>query len=499
MNLLDFSQNKGQKKLAILWGITFLILFPLLIVLGLLMRMEQGQLIAMADPNTFYALMTLHGLGMAGVLFSVAFSGLWYLIATRVSSLKVSVGYLVYVMIVIGALGLTYATLMMRFAAGWYMLYPLPFKGASWSLDSIKLASLSLLLMGLGWLVGILHLLYSLSKRYGGFFNLLGWQYLGRKKEPKKLPSIVLIATVSLVPGVIAFLAGAVLLILYLLQSFEPAMSFNPLMLKNLTFFFGHTLVNITLYCGVGWVYALLPEFTGREWKTDKVIVWSWNATFFFILFAYFHHLYMDFAQPLPLQYLGQFASYFSAIPATAITMFSVIAQFYHSKVKWNVFPLMVLLGMTGWAIGGFSAVIDSTIAFNRVLHNTLWVPAHFHTYMLAGVVLFILAYLFYLFSGKEIHNKDRVAKTGLWIFIIGASGFLSMFYLGGMFSVPRRFANYTGIEAERVKETGALLAKWAVLFISIVLVGLLVMYVSLISKLFRKEAIVVEAPPHEG
>jgi cytochrome c oxidase subunit 1 len=117
-------------------------------------------------------------------------------------------------------------------------------------------------------------------------------------------------------------------------------LTFDPLLLKNLVFFFGHTLVNITLYCCLGWVYALLPEYTGREWKVNKVLVYSWNATLFFIMFAYFHHLYMDFVQPLPFQVAGQLASYFSAIPATVVTMFGVIAQLYHSKVKWGIVPV---------------------------------------------------------------------------------------------------------------------------------------------------------------
>ena len=41
-------------------------------------------------------------------------------------------------------------------------------------------------------------------------------------------------------------------------------------------------------------------------------------------------------------------------------------------------------------AVGGVAAVIDSTVAVNLVFHNTLWVPAHFHTYYLMGVVFMV-------------------------------------------------------------------------------------------------------------
>ena len=268
---------------------------------------------------------------------------------------------------------------------------------------------------------------------------------------------------------------------------FTPVLSFDPLLLKNMTFFFIHTLVNITLYLSVGWVHALLPEFTGRAWKTSKVQVCAWNATFFLILFAYFHHLYMDFVQPLPMQYAGQIASYLSAIPATAIVMFGVVVQLYHSKIKWGVIPLMFLLGMAGWAIGGFAALVDSTIAVNKILHNTLWVPAHFHTYTLMGIVLFILGFLFYLFPAKNNQREDKVANAGFWIFVTGSYGFLLMFYLGGLSSIPRSYARYTGMGIESMHERAVDLSQVSVAFIILLFMGLFIMYFSLLAKLQRQ------------
>lgn len=486
------AEIKKQRRLIIIWSVTFLIVFPLLITLGLLMRLNQAEEINLG-MDTFYTLMTMHGLGMAGLLYSVSFAALWYLIGTRHTRLNVSTGYLVYFLILIGVVGLAVATLIGRFGAGWYLLYPLPFIGGTWPTWSIGLAMISLLVLGVAWLIGILHLIYALAKEFGGFANLFGWQYLRKKEVERELPPIVLITTISLIPGVIAYLAGAVFLIMNLMQYFEPALSFDPLLMKNLAFFFGHTLVNITLYCCLGWVYGLMPEFTGRPWPTNRVLVYSWNFTFLFILFAYFHHLYMDFVQPLPFQYVGQLASYLSPIPATAITMFGVITQLYHSRIKWGVIPTAFLIGVAGWAIGGFSAVVDSTIAINKVFHNTLWVPAHFHTYMLTGVVLFIFGFLFYLTHTKEEQEKDKVAKTGFWLFVIGAHAFLAMFYAGGMKSIPRRYADYRGIPMESTHETGAMFAHYAAIFIVLLLIGLLIMYVSIFRKMGKKRDYTVQ------
>lgn len=488
MTQIDSTEIKKQRTLAIIWSVTFLILFPVMIILGLLMRLKQGDVATSIEPTTFYSYMTMHGLGMAGILFSISFAALWYLNSTRIVKLNLKFGYFHYALIVIGTVGLLIGTLIGKYGAGWYMLYPLPFKMPFWSSWALKLSIISLIILGTAWLLGILHILYVLAKEYGGVSKLLGWQYIGKKEVKRELPPLVLITTVSLIPGVFALITGAAMLIMYLLQAFEPSLSFDALLMKNMVMFFGHTLVNITMYCIVGSVYAILPEYTGREWKTNNVLVYSWNATLIFITFAYFHHLYMDFSQPLSLQYFGQIISYSSAIPATAITMFGVIAQIYRAKMKWSIVPLSFLFGMVGWAIGGFAAVVDSTIALNNALHNTLWVPAHFHTYMLLGVVLFIFGYLFYIFPSKDDVNTDTIAKAGFWTFVAGGYGFVLMFYLGGFFSIPRRYATYTGIPIERTHTIGALLAVFAASFVVLLLIGLLIMYSSLFIRLLKKK-----------
>lgn len=490
---LDPLEFKKQRRLAVLWGITLMILFPVLIILGLLMRMSQGDMSDLS-PDTFYAYMTFHGLGMAGTLFSFSLAGLWFLNSTRIVRLNLKIGYFVYIAILLGVIGLAIGVFVGNFGPGWYMLYPLPFKGGSWSTWSTQISTVSLLILGASWLIGILHILYNLAKEFGGLSNLLGWQYLKKQEVKRELPPLVLITTISLIPGLFAFVTGAAMLIMYLLQTFEPTLNFDPLLMKNMVMFFGHTLVNITMYCCLGWVYTLLPEFTHREWKVNNVLVYSWNATFFFIVFAYFHHLYMDFAQASGLHYFGQVASYLSPIPATGITMFGVVAQIYHAKLKWSIVPLTFLMGTLGWAIGGLSAVVDSTIAINKVLHNTLWVPAHFHTYMLMGVVLFIIGFLFYLFSAKGNIKISKVAMAGFWTFVLGSYGFLLMFYLGGYHSIPRRFSSYSGVGIESTHSIGASLAKGGVHSIHLLLLGLFVMYVVLVYNLMKKSDADLEA-----
>lgn len=463
------NQAQNVKLWSGVYSITSLIVFLVLVLLGLAMRMSQAGTIDLR-PDYFYAVMTLHGLGMAGVLYTAGYAAVWFLLAKYVQP---SVGLMRFnfVLILAGVVGLIVATLIGRFGPGWYMLYPLPFL-ATWEGWSIGLAVISVMLLGVAWLLGQLDLLRAMAARYG-LSGMLGWQYFRNGESREDLPPVVLIVAVSMIAGAVTTIVGAVMLMLYLAQWLAPALAFDALLMKNAVFLFGHTLVNITMYCGVAVVYELLPEFSGRPWKTNSIVALSWNAVLALVLFAFFHHLYMDFAQPLTVQFLGQIASYLSAVPATVVTIFGVMAQIYRSGMRWSFVPLALVFGVTGWIVGGLAAVVDSTIAVNVFFHNTLWVPAHFHTYFLVGFVLMLFGFVYRLVGSQA----ETTAKLSLWTMLAGGYGFVLAFYLAGFESVPRRFASYSAIRIPSVVSYGQTSALIAAICISVFIAGLLLYY----------------------
>ncbi|MEZ5068496.1 MAG: cbb3-type cytochrome c oxidase subunit I [Bacteroidia bacterium] len=192
-------------------------------------------------------------------------------------------------------------------------------------------------------------------------------------------------------------------------------------------------------------MYELFAEISGRpKWKTTWYVAIAWNLTLFFVLAAFLHHMYMDFAQPQSLQLIGQFASYLASLPSAAVTVFSIIVAVYRTKIKWSMANLLFIIGTCGWIIGGVGALIDATISNNFVLHNTLWVPAHFHTYNAMGNVLFSLGFFYWFsvqYSKSEVTNKLQSLKIAL--LILGGIGFLAAFYIAGADSIPRRYSNY--------------------------------------------------------
>lgn len=466
------------------WSITVIAMgvvltdFLIMAVVGVVMRMNQGEWTHLT-PERFYSLMTMHGLLMTGGLFTASLFATWYVLVRRVGIRAKfwSMG-LVLIAVIVGVGGIVIGTAVGGYAPGWYMLYPIPFLHPTWPSWSVGLVTSSLLLIGVAWTMILFMILRSLGRRFG-YRNLLGWQYLSRRDPQTPISPIVLISTVCVIDGVIAMASGATFLIQYLIEWVNPAVHYNALLEKNLIMIFGHTFANLTLYFVVGIIYELMPRFTGRAWKTNRVVVVAWNATLIFIMLAYFHHLYMDFAQSEELQYLGEIFSYASAIPATVVTVFGIIAQIYRLGIRrWKFVPATFALGTMGWVIGGFAAIIDATITNNFVFHNTLWVPAHFHTYYLEGVFLWLLGFTFYVIGSRA----ERVGKSALALMVIAGYGFLSMFYLGGEWSVPRRYSDYvsTGFANHVLATHGALTAEVGAVLGAMFIVGFLIFLFSL-------------------
>jgi cytochrome c oxidase subunit 1 len=486
----DQRYQRAMHRLTQLWAWTVPILFFVLVLLGLTMRLNQAAVIN-ASPDYFYAVMTLHGLGMAGTAFVAGLVGVTYLLAHYVR-VNLTIMWTMYVLTVLAVVGVVIACLIGRFGPGWYLLYPLPFFSSHvWPDWALGLGVLSLIVLGVAWLLGQLDLFRALIAKYG-LANSLAWQYLRKESGAGRveIPPIVLIsAAACLIPGILTTIDGAVLLVLYLFKWFSPSLTLDPLLLKNMVFLWGHTLVNITMYLGLAMVYELLPKYSGKPWKTNAVVAISWNAVMFLVLLAFFHHLYMDFAQPNVLQYTGQAASYLSAVPATVVTVFGVIAQVYGSGMQWRFVPLCFYLGIIGWVIGGLAAVVDSTITVNSAFHNTLWVPAHFHTYFLVGYFLILWGFL-YDFSGSA---REKLAKAGLALVVVGGYGFLFMFYLGGTFGVPRRYAAYDSIPLVSLAASSQRIALTASAFIVVLIIGLVfvfgVIYGGLVKRLLFSKA----------
>lgn len=138
---------------------------------------------------------------------------------------------------------------------------------------------------------------------------------------------------------------------------------------------------------------------------------------------------------------MGQIISYTSGFPVLVVTAYGALTIVYKSGIKWDVASGLLYLSMFGWAAGVIPAVIDGVISVNKVMHNTMWVPGHFHTYLILGLVAMIFGFMYYYTKSENELQVPKLDGLAYWSFLVGGIGFVFMFLVSGSKSVPRRWA----------------------------------------------------------
>ncbi len=452
-----------------LYVMSTLVVFLLLMVFGLAMRLAQSRWIDIA-PNHFYQIMTAHGAGMVGTVGLASSAVMWFFLRKYVRlSLPIFVAN--YVFFMLGAALLLGATFVGQYAGAWTFLYPLPVHSMGvWTVGAAAVFMLGYLLIGVGFLLFYLDAMLAVIRVYGNLGHALGLQWLFGGEIDKSHPATVVASTMVIIVNSLGILGGAVVLVMSLVNAYAPEFVLNALFTKNLIYFFGHTFINISIYMAVIAVYELLPRYTGRPWPVSRPFLWAWAASTVMVLIVYPHHLLMDFAMPRWMMVTGQIASYTSGLPVFVVTAYGALTNIYRSGLRWRMPAMLLILSMFGWAAGIVPAIIDAMIGVNTVMHNTMWVPGHFHFYLLLGVIPMLLAFMYHLIGERPDLPDPKGDRLGFAMYLLGGLAFVVMFLAGGHASVPRRWAvHFTQwMPYDRVASFAALLVIAAMLLFAV-------------------------------
>lgn len=425
--------------------LTGIAIFALMVVAGIALRASQAGWIAI-DPGTFYSVLSLHGVGMIVAMVIAGLGTLWQMVR-RETELDERIAFLAYGCFVAGVVCVIIGVVPGHYGALWTMLYPLPFVGTYWPSWATGLWLIGNALVMLGFMVWCGQIFGALLEKYGGLRGMLGIDYVfsrkafessGRRPPPPQMFAAAITAIDGLIAGTVGLTIGTALIVHWI----DASVALDPLWAKNLTYLFGHSIANLTMYMAVAGVYVGLPLCTKRSYHTSAPLVVAWWGTLLFVIIAYFHHLYMDFVQMAWMQYVGEIASYLAAIPVVVVTVYGGVLLVHRSGLRWTLGSMFLYAGMIGWVVGGVGAVLDATIPVNVDLHNTLWVPAHFHTYLLEGVLLFTLGWAFVNLEQRAGEGSSAFVRWLVGIGMFGGGGlFVLAFYMAGAAGVPRRYA----------------------------------------------------------
>ena len=435
------SPDTPSAKLAFqLYAAIGIAVFLLMMVVGASFRAAQAVWYPL-PPNFGYELMTLHGAGMVGTSGLAGAAVMWYFLRRYVT---LSTGMflamlglsLVGVVMILAAIGIG------RYAGAWTFLYPLPAKSMGvWGPHAAAAFVGGLVFIGVGFLLFYLDCAFAILRRYGSLVKALGLdQLFGSGPVDTALAPTIVASTMVVIIQVLGILAGAVVLVMTLVNIYVPSVAFDALLMKNLIFFFGHVFINATIYMAVIGVYEIVPRYTGRPWTISRPFLASWAAVTLIVMAVYPHHLLMDYVMPKWALVAGQVMSYLSGIPILLVTAYGALVNIHRSGLKWDLPLRLLIFGLFGWAAGAIPAIVDGILKVNLVMHNTQWVPGHFHFYLLLGLVPLLLGTLLYACTRTE-WTESALDRASFWIYGVAGVVFCFVFLAAGWQGVPRRFA----------------------------------------------------------
>jgi len=419
-------------------------------LMGLLVALTRWPAVHLLPAEWFYLVLTGHGANV--LLFWIIFFEMAVLIFASTILLNArqvmpKLAWLGFVLMVVGAL-MTNVSVLQGESTVMFTSYPPMMAKPHFYLGLILLAVGALIVTGLFFANLIV------AKEEGAFQG--------------SMPLVTFGAMTAAIIAVWTILSGAAILLPTLLWSMGWISDVDTLLYKVVWWGMGHASQQVNVSAHVSLWYLVGALVLGAKPLSEKV---SRTAFFLYILFlqlASAHHLLAEPGLSVSWKIVNTSYMMYLAVLGSMIHGLTVPGSFeaaqrkngydkgvfeWLRKCPWGnpafsgTFLSLVMFGF----IGGISGVVLGTEQLNVLMHNTIYVPGHFHGTVVTGTTLAFMAATYLvlpLIFQREI-IWPKLAKIQPYLFGIGAAG-ISLFMMGaGTLGVPRRHWDITFSDAE--------------------------------------------------
>jgi len=234
----------------------------------------------------------------------------------------------------------------------------------------------------------------------------------------------------------------------------------NVMLYFNLIWAWGHPEVYILILPAFGIFSEVIATFSGKALFGYRSMVLATLAICVLSFMVWLHHFFTMGAGANVNAFFG-IMSMIIAVP-TGVKLFNWLFTLFRGRIRYEV-PLLWAIGfMVTFVIGGVTGVLMAVPPADFVLHNSLFLVAHFHNVIIGGVLFGAMAGYNYWFPKAFGFTLDkRLGLISFWCWLIGFYLAFIPLYLVGLLGMTRRMQHYADLSWQPymiVAEAGAVI-----------------------------------------
>ena len=433
-----------HKKIGIMYIILGLVMLLRGFADAIMMRIHQamafGDATGYLPPHHYDQIFTAHGVIMIFFVAMPLVTGIMnYLIPLQIGTRDVAFPFLnnfSFWMTTGGAVLMMVSLFVGEFAkTGWLAYPPLsgilqsPGVGVDYYIWALQIAGVGTLLSGVNLLVTIVKMRapgMSLMK-----MPVFTWTSL--------CTNVLIVAAFPVLTAVLAMLS----MDRYLDTAFfTNDLGGNAMMYVNLIWIWGHPEVYILILPVFGIFSEIVATYSRKPLFGYTSMVYATVVITVLSYLVWLHHFFTMGSGASVNSFFG-ITTMIISIP-TGAKIFNWLFTMFRGRIRFDV-PMLWTVGfMVTFVIGGMTGVLLAVPPVDFVLHNSLFLIAHFHNVIIGGVLFGLFAGITYWFPKATGYKLDEFwGKVSFWFWLIGFYFAFMPLYVLGLMGVTRRVSHF--------------------------------------------------------
>lgn len=440
----DWITSIDHKKIGIMYVILGIVMLLRGFADALMMRAQQalafGDQAGFLPPHHYDQIFTAHGVIMIFFVAMPLVTGLMnYVVPLQIGARDVAFPFLnnfSFWMTTFGAALVMASLFVGEFARTGWLAYP-PLSGILGSPDvGVDYYIWALQIAGVGTLLSGINLIATIVKMRAPGMNMMKmpvftWTAL--------CTNVLIVAAFPILTAVLGMLS---LDRLFGTHFFTNDLGGNAMMYVNLIWIWGHPEVYILILPAFGIFSEVVSTFSGKRLFGYTSMVYATVVITILSYLVWLHHFFTMGSGASVNSFFG-ITTMIISIP-TGAKIFNWLFTMYRGRIRFEV-PMLWTIGfMITFVIGGMTGVLLAVPPADFVLHNSLFLIAHFHNVIIGGVVFGMFAGINFWFPKAFGYKLDDFwGRCSFWLWTIGFYFAFMPLYVLGLMGVTRRLSHF--------------------------------------------------------